>query len=54
MLLSEAQVMMCLQEWLSEAELGQSFDKYDADQSGDISFPEFEHMVITWFCYLPV
>lgn len=31
-------------DWLSEAELGNSFDDYDADHSGDISFDEFEHM----------
>jgi len=36
---------LMLQDWLSEAELGQSFDDYDADHSGDISFDEFEHMV---------
>ena len=35
-----------LQDWLSEAELGQTFDNYDADHSGDISFDEFEKMVI--------
>ena len=34
-----------LQDWLSEAELGDTFDNYDADHSGDISFDEFEHMV---------
>lgn len=31
-------------DWLSEAELGNTFDNYDADHSGDISFDEFEHM----------
>ncbi|DBA99677.1 TPA: hypothetical protein ACH3X3_012233 [Trebouxia sp. C0006] len=31
-------------DWLSEAELGDTFDNYDADHSGDISFNEFEHM----------
>ena len=34
-----------LQDWLSEAELGETFDNYDADHSGDISFDEFEKMV---------
>ena len=34
-----------LQDWLSEAQLGQTFDHYDADHSGDISFDEFIHMV---------
>lgn len=34
-----------LQDWLSEAQLGQTFDQYDADHSGDISFDEFTHMV---------
>lgn len=34
-----------LQDWLSEAQLGQTFDQYDADHSGDISFDEFIHMV---------
>lgn len=41
----EVASLSLLQEWLSEAELGQSFDEYDADHSGDISFDEFEHMV---------
>lgn len=31
-------------DWLSEAELGETFDNYDADHSGDISFDEFENM----------
>ncbi|KAL3154100.1 hypothetical protein ABBQ32_013636 [Trebouxia sp. C0010 RCD-2024] len=31
-------------DWLSEAQLGQTFDQYDADHSGDISFDEFTHM----------
>ena len=34
-----------MQDWLSEAELGETFDNYDADHSGDISFDEFEKMV---------
>lgn len=34
-----------LQDWLSEAELGNTFDNYDVDHSGDISFDEFEDMV---------
>ena len=37
--------MCLLQDWLSEAQLGQTFDRYDADHSGDISFDEFIHMV---------
>lgn len=31
-------------DWLSEAELGNTFDNYDVDHSGDISFDEFEDM----------
>ncbi len=37
--------MATVQDWLSEAELGNTFHNYDADHSGDISFDEFEHMV---------
>lgn len=36
---------VALQDWLSEAELGQTLSSYDADGSGDISFDEFVHMV---------
>ena len=36
---------LALQDWLSEAELGQTVSSYDADGSGDISFDEFVHMV---------
>ena len=37
--------LLCAQEWLSEAELGQTFENYDADHSGAICFDEFVHMV---------
>ena len=36
---------LALQDWLSEAELGQTLTSYDADGSGDINFDEFVHMV---------
>lgn len=42
-----------LQNWLSEAELGATFDNYDADHSGDISFDEFEKMVRSFsLCFM--
>ena len=41
-----------LQDWLSEAELGQTLESYDADGSGDINFDEFVHMVRPAVCAL--
>ena len=49
---AQAPKLLALQDWLSEAELGQTLNSYDADGSGDINFEEFVHMVRPAVCAL--